>query len=89
MAMSAPVTLEQVAALVAQLTPSERRELVEGIVRDLVGAPPEGGPPRRRLWREIRGIVAYPLLEEDAQAWVSRTRREGDEQRAKQWRRTP
>ncbi len=30
---------------------------------------------------EFRGIVKYPLLGEDAQQWVSRTRREGDEHR--------
>jgi hypothetical protein len=35
----------------------------------------------------VRGIVAYPMCGEDAQAWVSRTRREADEQREKQWKR--
>jgi predicted DNA-binding antitoxin AbrB/MazE fold protein len=33
----------------------------------------------RRLWREIRGSAASPLLGEDAQAWVSRTRQESDD----------
>ncbi len=32
---------------------------------------------------EFRGIAKYPLLDEDAQEWVSRTRREGDEDREK------
>jgi len=36
--------------------------------------------PRRR-WREIAGAAPGPLLGEDAQAWVTRTRREGDEGR--------
>lgn len=36
----------------------------------------------RRKWSEIRGIVRYPLTGGDAQAWVSRTRRESDEQRS-------
>jgi predicted DNA-binding antitoxin AbrB/MazE fold protein len=36
-------------------------------------------PARRRLWREIRGSVTSPLLGEDAQAWVSRTRHESDD----------
>jgi len=40
----------------------------------------------RRKWRDIRGSVPYPLLGEDAQAWVSRTRREGDEHREQQWK---
>ena len=30
-------------------------------------------------WREISGKAPYPLLEEDAQAWVSRTRQESVE----------
>lgn len=34
-----------------------------------------------RQWREIRGAAPYSLLGEDAQTWVSRTRREGDEHR--------
>ncbi len=37
-----------------------------------------------RKWCEARGIAPYPLLGEDAQAWVSRTRREAD-QRSTQW----
>ncbi len=36
-------------------------------------------PAHRRVWREIRGSVASPLLGEDAQAWVSRTRHESDD----------
>lgn len=40
----------------------------------------------RRKWREIRGVVSYPMCGEDAQAWVSRSRHEADEQREKQWR---
>ena len=45
--------------------------------------------PRCRQWREICGAAPYPLLGEDAQAWVSRTRREGDESRERQWGRAP
>ena len=39
-----------------------------------------------RQWREIRGAASYPLVDEDAQTWVSRTRREGDEHRQSQLR---
>jgi hypothetical protein len=35
----------------------------------------------RRKWREIRGIVQAPMMGEDAQAWVSRTRQEGEQER--------
>jgi len=41
----------------------------------------------RRKWREIRGIVQAPMMGEDAQAWVSRTRQEGEQEREQQWRR--
>jgi hypothetical protein len=45
--------------------------------------------PPRRQWREIRGMASYPLLGEDAQAWISRTRQEGDEKREQQWEQKP
>ena len=31
-----------------------------------------------RAWSEIEGAAVLPLAGEDAQAWVTRTRREGD-----------
>ncbi len=37
-------------------------------------------------WSDICGRYPYPMLGEDAQAWVTRTRRESDEQREAQWR---
>ena len=48
----------------------------------------QASPPRRR-WSEIRGLASYPLLGEDAQVWVSRTRHEGDERREQQWKQKP
>lgn len=41
--------------------------------------------PHYHKWREIRGLARTAPLPEDAQEWVSRTRREADEQRARQW----
>ena len=43
--------------------------------------PPE---PRPR-WRDIRGMGSPSFYGEEAQEWVSRTRRESDEQRQEQW----
>lgn len=40
-----------------------------------------------RKWREIRGLLAYPAVGEDAQKWVSRTRREDDDHREQALRR--
>ena len=39
----------------------------------------------RRKWSDVCGLYAYPMLGEDAQAWVSRTRREADENRSISW----
>ncbi len=47
----------------------------------------EGRTPLK--WRDIRGLIPYPMVGEDAQAWVSRTRRESDEHRESQLRREP
>lgn len=39
-------------------------------------------------WSDLCGRYPYPMLGEDAQEWVTRTRRESDEQRAKGWEHT-
>ncbi len=43
-------------------------------------------PKPRQKWREIRGLVQQPALGEDAQTWISRSRREDDEYRESQLR---
>jgi len=79
--MPESATLSQVAALAAQLPPDERRQLAEKILHELSSATLRQAAPARRAWREIRGCVSHPLLGEDAQAWVSRTRHEADARR--------
>ena len=39
-----------------------------------------------RRWSEIYGKGPCPLAGEDAQTWVTKTRKESDETREKQWR---
>ena len=61
------------------LSPDEQLQLIEHLatkVRLAYASPHQG-----RDWLEAEGIAPYPLVGEDAQAWVSRTRREGDERR--------
>jgi hypothetical protein len=83
-------TAEEIYEQVIKPLPAvERLRLVEKVVHDLTVQPDQEEPIRRRCWREIRGIVTYPLCGEDAQEWVSRTRREADEHREKQWRHEP
>lgn len=76
----AVLTPEHVIALAAQLPPMERLRLVERIIHDLAASPVAADAPRRR-WGEIRGRATFPMLGEDAQDSVSRTRRESDEER--------
>jgi hypothetical protein len=80
--MTADEVYDQV---VKGLPAPERLRLVEKIVHELS----MDGTSQRRRWREIRGLVAYPMCGEDAQDWVSRGRREADEERAKQWGKQP
>jgi len=39
----------------------------------------------RRHWRKICGAAPYPLMGEDAQAWVSRARHEDSAARERRW----
>lgn len=86
--MADQVTLEQVEALAAQLPEAERVRLAQKILQESptpTGAS-EGGPPYD--WMALRGIAPDLMEGEDAQEWVTRTRREGDERRERQWRPT-
>jgi hypothetical protein len=65
-----------------RLPPAEQLELIARLaerLRTVHGTEME--PKRRRSWLEIAGSAPYPLLGEDAQDWITRTRREGDEHR--------
>lgn len=44
--------------------------------------------PARRRWLDAIGLAPYPLVGEEAQAWVTRTRQEGTDEREAQWRRS-
>ncbi len=58
------------------LTPDEQLLLIARLVEKLREDQQVSRP--RRKWHEICGSVPYPLLGEDAQDWVSRTRQEWD-----------
>jgi hypothetical protein len=81
------MTVEEIyEQLVKSLPVTEQIRLVEKIAHNLATPTPEGEPPERYDWMSVRGIAPNLLAGEDAQAWVSRSRREADEQRGKQWR---
>ncbi|MEN3002409.1 MAG: hypothetical protein ABDI19_11295 [Armatimonadota bacterium] len=67
--------LKDVIEATRHLTPEEIRELIAHLNQRLAEAHP------RRKWAEIAGKAPYPLTGEDAQEWVSRTRREASRKR--------
>ena len=72
MSRSDALSLQERLRLAAYLLDRARQECASG--------------ERRRKWRELRGLTRYPLAGEDAQQWVSRTRREADADREQQCR---
>lgn len=58
-----------------QLTLAAR--LIERARQDVT----EVAPTERPSWASIEGLFPHPLAGEDAQEWVTRTRRESDEHR--------
>ncbi len=87
--MGSPTTLDQVATLADQLPAVERLRLIERIVHDLAANTAAETSTQRHDWMAVRGIAPGLLGGEDAQDWVSRSRREGDEERGRQWRPAP
>jgi hypothetical protein len=75
--------LQQVLSEIDQLAPMEQMRVMEYLVGRMKQHVVSEEVPKKqkRKLSEFRGIAKYPLLGEDAQAWVSRTRREGDEHR--------
>jgi hypothetical protein len=59
---------------VENLSYEERLELIRAVAQKLKM---QQAIPQRKV-NEFRGIVPYPFFGEDAQAWISRTRQEGD-----------
>ncbi|HLA29142.1 MAG TPA: hypothetical protein VJZ49_14745 [Syntrophales bacterium] len=68
----------------AGLTPEENLELIAHLLSNVRITPKV--LVKKRRWREIYGKAHYPLTGEDAQTWVTRTRKESDERREKQWK---
>ncbi|MBD2545201.1 hypothetical protein H6G72_15445 [Planktothricoides sp. FACHB-1370] len=73
--------LEAILKQVEQLSNDERLELIQQVLEQMKSPPAE--PKRKHKISEFRGMVQYPFFGEDAQEWVTRTRREGDEHREK------
>jgi hypothetical protein len=65
-----------------RLPPDQQRALIERLTDRLRGSEEhEEEEKERPRWEDFEGTAPYPLCGEDAQGWVSRTRREADEGR--------
>ena len=77
-------TLEQLKEQANDLTADDQLRLASYLVeqaRTTISPTMPG-----RSWQELKGLYPYPMLGEDAQAWVSRNRQEGDAGRVRQLR---
>ncbi|WP_254563668.1 hypothetical protein [Oscillatoria sp. HE19RPO] len=72
--------LEHLLQQVEQLPPEDRLELIRQIAQGLKQS--EVVVTAKPRWSDLKGMAPYPMMGEDAQEWVSRTRREGDEHRS-------
>lgn len=72
-------SLQKILDEIEQLTPEEQLTVMEHLVTRVKKHITQSQPKRK--WSDLKGMGPYPLLGEDAQEWVSRTRREGDEYR--------
>ena len=83
--MTAP-SIENMLKQADRLSPTERlwlaTRLIEGVRRELPGK-----TKKRLKWRDLRGILPYPAFGEDAQTYISRTRRADTEHRDRQLKR--
>lgn len=73
--------LQTILKQVEQLSNDECLELIQQVAEQMKSRPPE--PKRKHKISEFQGMVQHPFFGEDAQEWVTRTRREGDEHREK------
>lgn len=71
-----------------QLSADEQLTLAMRLIERVRQKSPAQSEGRKRKWSDLQGAFAHPLAGEDAQAWVTRTRREGDERRDLKWDRT-
>ncbi|KGF73831.1 hypothetical protein DO97_10590 [Neosynechococcus sphagnicola sy1] len=70
-------SLQEVLRQAEQLTLEDRleliRQLIEGLQKSAII------PKATSRWSDLGGMAPYPMMGEDAQEWISRTRRESDE----------
>jgi hypothetical protein len=71
---------EKILKEVDLLTPQEIDSLISRLLEQRRKRTNSGDSGKR--WGDLRGSAQYPLCGQDAQEWVTRSRRESDESRA-------
>lgn len=71
--------LQQVLSDIDRLSPTDRIQVMSHVIESIREYVPTESVKSTRKWSDLKGMVTAPLMAEDAQEWVSRTRREGDE----------
>lgn len=64
-----------------QLSADEQLMLAMRLIERVRQGSPTQAKQQQSKWSDMQGVFAHPLAGEDAQAWVTRTRQEGDERR--------
>lgn len=72
--------VDELIANAEQLPLSEQLQLVTSLL-DKIRQQHDGVAADAPTWSDICGAAPYPLADEDAQAWISRSRRGSDEHR--------
>ncbi|MCT7986379.1 hypothetical protein NG796_24210 [Laspinema sp. A4] len=72
--------LEKVLQDIEQLTAEEQVEVLNHTTEQLKRRTQTQGKPQKK-WLDLAGTAPYPLVGEDAQEWVTRTRQESQEHR--------
>ena len=80
--MSTTIAYIDVETLALSLSQAERFRLADRLLNSNAFELTQDRPPPT-TWNDIRGLAPDLLHGEDAQEWVTRTRREADESRAK------
>ena len=73
--------LQQVLSDIDRLSPTDRFQVMTHVIESIKEYVPREPVKSQRQWSDLQGMATSPLMGEDAQEWVSRTRRKGDERR--------
>jgi hypothetical protein len=73
--------LQQVLSDIDRLSPTDRIQVMNHVIESIKEYVPTEPVKSQRKWSDLKGMATSPLMGEDAQEWMSRTRREGDEHR--------